>query len=244
MPYDPPVNGYLQNGYDFSRSNYELNMGKDFSDGEYRDDKDDFESMDEEERMRNDNGEDEDGDEGRGKRKRRHTNEDEVENDEEGQYLSQARSDENFTYGLKSAMTKSLQGIRDGRCEGDFSAAGKNDTCNDDDRGDEGKDSRRKSRKSNDLDSERPRSSSSNKLEDPAIAWAMKAAERGLFTGNTNVTLGPLAATSAAVAQCGDRLGPREPVPEEVNMFRTMLFQLQQQQMMQVCCFMLTVFLC
>ncbi|XP_012937310.1 dentin sialophosphoprotein, partial [Aplysia californica] len=74
---------------------------------------------------------------------------------------------------------------------------------------------------------------------DRALAWALGAAGQGLFSaGHNSVTLEPLAATSAAVAQSVDGVRPGgrpgEAVPEEVNVFRNMLFQLQQQQMMQI----------
>ena len=53
-----------------------------------------------------------------------------------------------------------------------------------------------------------------------------------MFNPGHNVHLEPLAATRAAVAQSGEAPGAGEAEGQDV--FRSMIFQLQQQQMMQV----------
>ncbi|KAH9515706.1 Sal-like protein 1, partial [Bulinus truncatus] len=222
MPYDPPsVNGYIQNGYGPRGV-----RGKDYSDGE--DDRDDYDSAgDQEDRPRGHDpafGQPDSGELTRGrKRSREEEEEEDFKNDENVRYRPQIRPDENFLYGLKNKM---IQSFRDKSAEEKDRSGTRLKMPEDDSREEDEAQLLRKGRKGNDTSSERSGPGGSDK-EDPAIAWAVKAAERGIFGGNSNVTLEPLPATSAAVAQCGDR-------DEEVNMFRTMLFQLQQQQMMQI----------
>ncbi|XP_059173637.1 homeotic protein spalt-major-like [Physella acuta] len=231
MPYDPPANGYLQNGYDFSRSSLDGSLEKDYSDCDDRDDKDDFDSADEDVRARNDSTDFDAADDVPMRGRKRSRDSEDLKHEDDLRYRPQFRSDEQFLLGLRNKMINSFSNFRDKPVEEKekfLSIKSKDDQELRDD-----SPFRPKRRKSLDAAPERSSSGNSSKNEDPAIAWALKAAERGMFGGNSNVTLEPLAATSAAVAQCSDTLTPRD-VPDEVNMFRTMLFQLQQQQMMQI----------
>ncbi|GFN80298.1 hypothetical protein PoB_000680400 [Plakobranchus ocellatus] len=264
MPYDPPANGFLHNGFPNLAHTRPVvgdrTSGKDFSDDDGVDDKEDFDSLGEESRVRRrndfDNGDDDDDrpeeDYHSGGFKRKLS-----ESSPDVRVKSQMRSDENFILGLRNRMVNSLNSFKDRRLEDLSTEQGRHHEGDDDDDNDDEKDNvesqmaekrRRFTTEEAEEDEEPSRRRGPN---DPAVIWALKAAQRGMFGDLNNVSLEPLAATRAAVSQQSMLDSPstgrggglpghqkiphdREGLPEEVNMFRSMLFQLQQQQFMQI----------
>ncbi|GFR63694.1 hypothetical protein ElyMa_001901700 [Elysia marginata] len=245
MPYDPPANGYLHNGFSGVSRRSRVSEGDHGSPGREPS----------EEREEDLDSELDDAQPG-GTRELENGHVDEerpvtpgnpsfkrklLEASLEQKVRGQTRSDENFILGLRNRMLNSLHSFRDTRVEGE--CAGEQEP-EDSVHGDADSDVEpsmqdgKRRRFSEDVSGEDTSKTSGS--EDPAVTWALKMAGRGVFGDVNNVSLEPLAATRAAVSQQGmhgTRAGgdhPREGLPEEVSVFRSMLFQLQQQQLMQV----------
>ncbi|KAK3760961.1 hypothetical protein RRG08_022368 [Elysia crispata] len=235
MPYDPPANGYIHNGFPglarSQASSGDISPGRDLSDEK----EEDLDSEADEAHSRTRDELDERPDTPGFKRKLGECSPDD-------KLRSQIRSDESFILGLRNRMVNSFNSFRDRRLGAELGDQG--DLEGEHSLTPVSKEDLKRRRFSGDASgSEATKASSS---EDSAVTWALKLAGRGLFGDVNNVSLEPLAATRAAVSQQGmldSRAGdarderadrPRQGLPDEVNVFRSMLFQFQQQQFMQI----------
>ncbi|CAG5130903.1 unnamed protein product [Candidula unifasciata] len=210
MPYDPPV----ENHYPYRNTNFYPRIHKNLNGV-------DCAKMDDEvvpDKLYQDHS---NGDLHK-KRKRK----DDDENDE---HRSPFRSNQKCILNLDKRMSNFLHDKRNTRSDID------NDTVMKERRFDiDSQDEKVKSLGNPEDNSEELLSKPFQNGEDPAVIWAMQAAEKGLFGGGDCLGVGSAASNSSTKSPCGNRLTSSGTMSDEVSMFHNMLFQLQQQQVMQI----------